>query len=192
MRALIIAGTMAIATPLSATTVTYEVFGSEFTTCDDLLDGAGCAEFPGWIGRSFDGTISLDLDALGLPHLGSKTVNLLVMPGKGAPDGISMDLNFIGPRFHDPTGAATFSLTTDALGNPVSWLVDVLDGPPDYWIGSGQLGAFFSGPIVQFSGNPGSIRPITAVPIPLPASLLLLIGGGMALAIASRRRTPQP
>ena len=189
MRLLVLAAALAFAAPASAATVTYEVFGSEFTTCEDAEGGAACARYVDeWIGRSFDGTITLDLDALGLPHLGSRKVSATVLPDGTGAEGIFVDLNFIGPRFHAPTGGAEFSFMTDAKGDPVSWYVDVLDGPPDYFIGSDALIAFIPDPVF-LSGIPGDIRPITAVPIPLPAPVLLLLGGIAALVLARKRRT---
>jgi hypothetical protein len=189
MRLLVLAAALAFASPASASTVTYQVFGSEFTTCEDAESGAACTRYVDeWIGRSFDGTITLDLDALGLPHLGGKTVSATVLPDGTGAEGVFVDLNFIGPRFHAPTGGAEFNFMTDAKGNPVSWSVDVLDGPPDYFIGRDALVAFFPDPVF-LSGIPGDIRAITAVPIPLPAPLLLLLGGVAALVLAHRRRT---
>jgi hypothetical protein len=118
MRRLVIAAALAFAAPASASTVTYQVYGSEFTTCEDTEGGAACAGYVGeWIGRSFDGAITLDLDVLGLPHLGNKTVSATVLSDGTGAEGILVDLNFIGPRFHAPTGGAEFNFTTDARGN---------------------------------------------------------------------------
>jgi hypothetical protein len=175
----LVLGAIAFAVPASAATVVFELSGSQVTTCWDEEDGAACAEYAGGafdlIGTSFDGTIALDLAALGLPHLANQTINVSVDPSGAGADGIFMDLAFIGPRFHEPTGGATFRLVTDGNADPVSWLVDVADGPPDYFVSDQGLSVFYPGP-VYWEGTPGTLRRITPAPIPLPPAGFLLAG----------------
>jgi hypothetical protein len=187
----ILAATAVFISPAMATTVTFQLSGSQFTSCADAVGGAACDGYAGGpldlTGTSFDGTISLDLAALGLPHLANRTIAVSVDPFGDGAAGVSVDLNFIGPRFHMPTGAAAFSMVTDGKADPVSWFVDVLDGPPDYFVGTEGLSAFYPDPVF-WDGVPGTLKRITPAPIPLPPAVFLLIGGLGLLGMLGRLR----
>ena len=136
--------------------------------------------------QPLSGKVVIDEDAFG-GSVAGKTVEFFAKDDftipfdPPFPDGV-LDWTLGIPLFS--TGGTEVQLTFDASRNVTGWLIDALDGPPDYFsTPSGDF--YFNSDDVNYEAPPGSWR--TQV-IPVPATLPLALAGVAALAALARRR----
>lgn len=133
---------------------------------------------------AFMGEVLLDESAFG-GSVANKTLNFSAIdPGIFDPPPMNMTDGIVSWSHTAPlysTAGTEVSFTFDADKNLVSWIIDALDGPPDYYSSPS-----FDFVLVGDSSYSGEAGTWTTEVIPLPATGTLL--GAAALALAALRR----
>ena len=187
-----------IGIPAHASKFVYKLEGSQFSTVEfNTLQ----IDFEALLGRSVDGTITVDESRLSTGSLRNQTLWWRRSLGEGARPGseslesidvnlnneiVSSSIGFDGPSpafdFETSIGA-TFWLRTDEHRRPVEWALTILEGPPDLVLQPSGMLLEVGVPDEGFrvTGDRGTL---SLVPVP-PAAWLF--GSGLAFILGLRR-----
>lgn len=176
MRAIAAAVLLSLASP--ATALTWQLTGSEITSCTSLAKrGDPCAR---QLGRSFDGIVSLDVAGLG--DLADRWLYVGSDPATDIPDAaLSVGLGLPWHR-----GERYAGLYFDPSGALQHWWFGTILNQGRRVIEVASFGASIGAPRFVASGPGGSMVPMAHTPIPAAAWLLLT---GAGLLIAARQRS---
>ena len=179
--------------PAAAEAATYTLSGSGVTGCT-AGEFEDCSRFDG---ASLDGKIIIKG-----ARLGGLAWRNLVWEVNGAGESVGLPLRLLNlalpdpnsipgfPRtledsFNAPLNSSRFSLRTGRRGQVLNWSLEILNGPPDYMLGSDGMTLYAGDAVWRGTGGTltrgGNPHPQAAAPhvaeAPIPAAGMLLLGG---------------